>query len=118
MVMEEVISSGTAAPFPPPRLSWSAIFGGTVAALGIWILLYSFGIAIGLSAIDPNQARSLKGSGIFTGLWSLIAPLIALFVGGLVAGRGAGSVTRVGGGTHGLVMWGLTTLAGVFLVMS
>ncbi len=103
---------------PPSKMSWGAIFGGAVAALGLWILLYALGMAIGFSAVNPDNPRSLQGSGIFTGLWSVISPLIALFVGGIVAGRGAGVTTRLGGATHGLVMWGLTTLAGAWLLTS
>jgi len=101
---------------PPIKLSWSAIFGGVVAALGIWALLYALGLALGLSAIDPNNPETAKPSGIFTGIWSLVVPLIALFIGGAVAGRGAGLIHRGGGALHGLVMWGLTTLVGAFLV--
>src|SRR3954462_9804860 len=82
---------------PPIKLSWSAIFGGVVAALGIWALLYALGLALGLSAIDPNNPESAKPSGIFTGIWSLVVPLIALFIGGMVAGRGAGLIHRGGG---------------------
>src|SRR5688572_27849864 len=90
---------------PVPKLSWGAIFGGAVAAIGVWILLYALGIAMGLSTINPNNPDSAQASGIFTGIWSLIAPLIALFVGGVVAGRAAGISTRLDGATHGLVMW-------------
>jgi len=100
-----------------PRLSWGAVFGGAVVSLGLWLLLYAFGLAVGLSALDPSDPSSLKPSGIFTGVWSLIAPLFALFVGGLVAGRVSG-VPRAGDGAiHGLAMWGLTTLIGASLVM-
>ncbi len=101
---------------PPIQLSWSAIFGGVVAGLGIWALLYAFGLAIGLSAINPNDPSSAKGSGIFTGVWGIIVPLIALFIGGAVAGRGAGLINRGGGAIHGLIVWGVTTLFGAFLL--
>src|SRR5687768_3322745 len=36
------------------RIRWGAVFGGAVASLGIWALLYAFGLAIGLSSIDPG----------------------------------------------------------------
>lgn len=101
---------------PPLTLSWSSIFGGVVSALGIWALLYAFGLAVGLSAINPDNPESARPSGIFAGIWGLIVPLIALFVGGMVAGRGAGVIHRAGGMIHGLVVWGVTTVAGAFLV--
>ncbi|MFY0529224.1 hypothetical protein ACN28I_40690 [Archangium gephyra] len=101
---------------PPVKVSWGSIFAGVVTALGLWALLYSFGLALGLSSINPQDAGSAKSSGIFTGLWGLISPLIALFVGGIVAGRCAGVQTKASGGIHGMVMWGLTTLVGIWLL--
>lgn len=103
-------------PGTPYKLSWSAIFGGTFVALGVWILLYSLGLALGLSSVDPSDPGSAKSAGIGTGIWSLIAPLIALFVGGLVAARTAGVVDKMGGALHGAVLWGLTTLTGVIVM--
>jgi hypothetical protein len=100
----------------PFKLSWSAIFGGAFVALGVWILLYSLGLALGLSAMDPNDPGSAKSAGIGTGIWSLIAPLVALFVGGFVAARTAGVLDKGGGALHGAVLWGLTTLAGTILM--
>jgi hypothetical protein len=70
-------------------LRWGAIFAGAVAALASWALLVSLGLAIGLSTAKGG-AESLRASGIFTGIWGAISPLIALFVGGLVAGRASG----------------------------
>lgn len=97
------------------RMSWGAIFGGAVAALGLWMMLSSFGVAVGLTSIDPQDPGSLKSAGMFTGIWNLVAAIAALLVGGLVAGRAGGAETRVGGALHGLVMWGLAMLAGAWL---
>jgi len=99
-----------------PGLRWGAIVAGAVTALGICALLYDFGLAVGLSRINPTAARALRPAGLFAGVWALIVPLVALFVGGWVAGRGAGIVGRGGGAVHGLVMWSLTTIiAGAFI---
>ena len=100
----------------PVKVRWSAIIAGTVTAMGLWALLYTLGLALGLSSINPADASSAKSSGVFTGIWGLVSPLIALFVGGIVAGRGAGAQTRASGGIHGLVMWGLTTLLGIWML--
>ncbi len=104
--------------FPPVRIGWGAIFAGVVAAFAMWMMLSALGVALGLTAINPQNPESLRGSGIFTGVWGLIAPLLALFVGGLVAGHVAGPITRGDGAFHGLVMWGLTTVAGLYLMTS
>jgi hypothetical protein len=99
-----------------PRMSWGAIFAGAITALGLWILLYAFGLAVGLSSLNPANPGSARTAGMFTGAWALIAPLIALFVGGWVAGRGANIHARGEGAAHGLVMWGLTTLIGASMM--
>lgn len=98
------------------RLRWSAIFGGAVVTLGIWALLYSLGMAAGLTAIDPSDPGSLRGVGIGTGVWSIVAPLIALFCGGFITARTAGAINRGVGAIHGGVMWALTTIVGALVI--
>lgn len=103
----------------PLRMSWGAVIGGVVSALGVAILLYALGLALGLDVVvDPSDPGSLRSSGMFTSIWMLVTSLIALFVGGLVAGRGANALTHASATIHGLVMWGLTTLAAVWLVLN
>jgi hypothetical protein len=116
--MAEIVENAPIEAIPgiPFKLSWGAIFGGTFVALGVWILLFALGLALGLSSVDPTDPGSAKSAGIGTGIWSLIVPLIALFVGGLVASRTAGVVDKMGGALHGAVLWGLTTLAGVIIM--
>lgn len=87
-----------------------------VSKLGIASMLYALGLAFGLSSIDPQDAGSLRPSGIFSAIWLLAVSLIALFVGGYVASRGAGALSRGFGALHGLVMWGLTVVAGAWLL--
>ncbi|WP_434346074.1 hypothetical protein ACN6A1_30525 [Myxococcus virescens] len=100
----------------PYKLSWGAIFGGAFVALALWLLLNSLGLALGLSAVDPNNPGSVRAASIGTGIWSAITPLIALFCGGFVAARSAGRLDKGGGALHGAVMWGLTTLVGTALL--
>jgi len=100
----------------PVKLSWGAVFGGTFVALGVWVLLYTLGTAVGLSAIDREESLGrILTPGVGTGLWTLITPIIALFVGGLVAARTAGIVDRTSGALHGAVIWGLATVLAVVL---
>ena len=79
---------------PSERISWGAIIGGAVTALGVGALLYALGFALGLSAINPDNPSSFRASSIFTGIWSLVTSFLALFAGGMVASRGAGVYTR------------------------
>ena len=62
-----------------PLVRWSAVLAGTALAVGLSILLQTLGMGIGLSAVDTDDAGNLKGVGIGTGIWSMPAPLIALF---------------------------------------
>ena len=99
-------------------MSWGALFAGAVAALGVWVLLYALGLALGLSTVDPSDTDTIRRTGVFTGLWGLFTPLVALFIGGLVAGRSAGPLRRGSGALHGLIVWSLTALGGLVLVVN
>jgi hypothetical protein len=98
------------------HVSWGALFAGAIVALASWILLYAIGLAIGLSSVDPGDMSSAKVAGIGTGIYSLLSPLIALFCGGMVASRLAGLASHKDGALHGVVVWGLTTLAGLMVI--
>lgn len=100
------------------RISWGAVFAATVVSLAVWLLLYAVGLAVGLTAVDPTESSSLRAVGIGTGIWSVIAPLIALFVGGWVASRESTTLDRLDAALHGVVVWGLTALLGVVLLGS
>jgi hypothetical protein len=74
------------------------------------------GIGIGLTAIDPDDAGTLRGVGIGAGVWGAIAPILALFVGGLVAGRMAPTINTANAAIHGAVVWALTGIAALLLI--
>lgn len=101
-----------------PFLRWSPIFGGAIFAIGLWTLLQVLGMGAGLAAVDTDDAGSLRGAGIGTGIWSIIAPLIAMFVGGLLAGRTSGTRDRKVGAMHASVMWALALGVGLWAMMS
>ena len=99
-------------------IGWSSILAATVISLGVWLLLHLFGVAVGLTALDPRDAGSLKGAGIGVGIWSITVPLIALFIGGLVAGRVAPTINTMNAAIHGAVVWALTLLVAMFMVVN
>src|SRR5688572_29848019 len=76
---------GRSAPIPP-RVSWGAAMAGAVVASAVWLLLHLLAVGAGLSA-PASDAGTLESIGVGTGAWSLVAPAVALFAGGLVAGR-------------------------------
>lgn len=96
-----------------PILRWSAVLAGAACSIGFWILLQLLGVGLGLAAVDVDDIRSLRGAGAGTTLWSLVSPLIAMFFGGLIAGHLSQTYDRKLAGTHGLVMWALTSIVGL-----
>jgi hypothetical protein len=103
---------------PPWHMSWAAVFAGSTLALGIWLMLYLLGLGVGLTVIDPDNAGSLRGAGMTTGIWSLIVPLVAMFVGGLAAAKVGGAMTRTSAAIQGGVVWSLATLGSMFALVS
>lgn len=96
-----------------PAIRWSAVFAGTTIAVGLWGVLQLLGVAAGLAAIDPDDPASAQGGALGIGALSLLAPLIATFVGGYVAAKLASTHDQKVAGAHGLVVWGLTAVIGL-----
>jgi MFS family permease len=96
-----------------PALRWSAVFAGATVAVALWVLLQMLGMGAGMAAIDLTDEGSLRGVGIGTTVWTLLAPLIAMFVGGLIAGRLANTFDERIGATHGFVTGALASLVGL-----
>lgn len=101
------------------RISWGAIFAGAVVAISVQLVLSMLGLAIGLATVDPTvEARPAEGLGTGAGIWWVVTGLISLFIGGWVAGRLAAFPRWIDAMLHGLVVWGLTAVATVFLLGS
>jgi len=67
-------------------------------------LLNLLGAGIGLTSVNPaTEPDTMEGLGVGTTIWWVVSNLIALFVGGLVAGRMAGFVNLIDGALHGTV---------------
>jgi hypothetical protein len=106
-------------PYAVRRVSWGAVFAGVAIALVTQITLSLLGLAIGLGTIDPytNVAEGgFQGLGVGTAIWVGVSTLIALFCGGLAAGRLAGTRRGLDGALHGIVVWALVTLASAWLM--
>jgi polyhydroxyalkanoate synthesis regulator phasin len=121
----------TTAAAPPASLpghyvDWPAIFAGAVVATAIGVVFASFGAALGLTAVSPQEGEgSARWSLILTGLWALVTLLASYFAGGYIAGR---MRRRVDNATadevsardaiHGMVVWGLGVLIGAWIASS
>jgi hypothetical protein len=98
-----------------PSLCWKAIIGGTVAAIGIHLLLTALGVGAGLATFTPMTDTN-PGANFSVGaaiVWSLCA-LIALAFGGFIAGRFSHSLHS--GFAHGIIVWSLTLIISLLLL--
>ncbi len=101
------------------RVSWGAIFAGTIVAMVIQIALTLLGLSIGLGVVtQAPTTNALSGVGIGATIWLVVSTLISLYIGGYFAGRLAGLPTRQDGILNGVVVWALATLLSVFLATS
>ena len=91
------------------RVSWGGIWGGVLVALGLLLLLTALGIAVGITAVDPQQADA-GALGTGAGIWGAISLLIALFVGGLTATRIGAITDRTTGFFEGALVWVVSVL--------
>ncbi len=102
--------------FSPIR--WSAVFAGIAVGVASYLLMALLGIAVGLTAVDPQAAEPAAGIPIATGIWTGASMLISAFVGGYVAGRLSG-LSRLGDGLlHGFVAWASVTLVFAYMMTS
>lgn len=113
--MADEVYRTTLAEVSPSRTSWGAIFAGTFAALGVWSIFGSLGLAIFSSNANPNAARPLTGMPVAEGFWIVILSMIALYVGGRVTSALADVRASGEALTHGFVMFGLTTFAAILI---
>ncbi|MDT0690141.1 hypothetical protein RM549_10120 [Salegentibacter sp. F188] len=101
------------------RSSWGAIFAGALTALAISFLLNLLGLGIGLTSINPmTESDPLAGLGTGTIIWWGLSNLVALFVGGLVAGRMSGFPSSADGGIHGFLAWALYAIVTFYFLTS
>lgn len=99
-------------------IRWGAIIGGLVGGTATYLLLSLLGVAIGLTAVDPQSAEPVGAVPLATGIWTGISMLVGAFVGGYVAGHMSGLSRSSDGMLHGFVSWGATTLLYSVLTVS
>ncbi len=122
MQERDYTTGGGATPYRPEaiadrrRISWGAIFAGTVAALSVQLLLTLLGLSVGMWAVSPAEAGGFRGLGIGAAIWGLVSFIIALYVGGWIAGRMSGLGNKFDGLLEGFVVWGVVTVVTFMLL--
>ncbi len=87
---------------------WSPIWMGLLAAIGIYFAISALGFAIALSSADVTAGAPLARDILqTTAIWNVIAGLVALFVGGFLAGRLGVHTGLRNAWTQGTAVWAL-----------
>ena len=94
------------------------MIAGSLLALGLWNLFNLLFIGGALTAIDPDELDNANAMAIGTGIGSVLAPLIAMFIGGLVEGRIASHYDRKVAAGHGALVWAITSVLGIIMMAS
>lgn len=103
MALAEKVDTG------PYEMRWGPILSGSFVSLGIWMFLNALGAAIG--------GASNRGFSSWTAVYVLVAPIIALFFGGMIVARGlVVSVSRASSALHAAAVWGFSMVIGAFLI--
>lgn len=92
-----------------PVMRWGAIFAGWFVACGSAMVLYSFGLAVGFSAIDTHDATAVA-HGISAGsiVWLILTWAASLWIGSMFASWFDGRNDTEMGVVRGITVWGLS----------
>ena len=117
--IEENVHLGGVGGHRARSVSWGAIIAGSVIGVGVMILLSLLGVGIGLAAADPIEPGSNAAAvGIGAAIWFVLSQLVALFVGGYAASRLSANLGKQKAWLHGATVWGLATIALVYMAVS
>lgn len=94
------------------RMHWPAIVAGAFIALALQVVLGLFGLALGAA----SQATDSGVVAVLGGLWGLLVPFVATFVGAMAAVALARVEHRPSAMLHGVLVWCVGTVAGTVLL--
>jgi Protein of unknown function (DUF2795) len=94
------------------RISWGAVFAGAAVATTTSLVLSLLGAAFGGPVADTGAASGDLAR--TAGVWEVIALALAMAAGGYVAARLSGTHSHLDGELHGITMWAVAVLIGVF----
>jgi hypothetical protein len=84
------------------RISWSAILAGAVVGIAMYMLLILLGAAIGLSVDEAADDDTLGWGAV---IWSIVASMLAMFVGGWIASLCTAGESHREAAIYGVVTW-------------
>jgi hypothetical protein len=102
-----------------PVMRWGAVFAGWFVATGMALLLYAFGLALGLTAFDPrNSTAVMHGVSVGAAVWTILTWGASLWMGGMFASWFDGRDDNEMGVVRGLTVWGLSMTSTALLAAS
>jgi len=96
-----------------PRVQWGPVITGVLCAIAAQIVLGLFGVAFGF-AVAPAG----KGMAVLAGVWGILTPIVASFIGAFVAVRIAGDTRESGAFLDGALVWCIGLIAGALFLAS
>jgi hypothetical protein len=97
-------------------VSWGGVWGGVLIGVGLLFLLTALGLALGVTAADPNSDNSSLGMG--AAVWAGISLLLALYIAGMASTRIGAIFDKTTGMFEGTLVWVLSLLVIVYLAGS
>ena len=99
------------------RIAWGAIFAGALIMLVVMLLLSLLGLGIGLGSINPaSEQQPMQGLGMGAIIWWVLSNLIAVFIGGYVAGKLTNVDFKGSGLLHGVIAWSMYTVISFYIL--
>jgi hypothetical protein len=95
------------------RVSWGAIAAGAMVALAVYVLLVLLGVAVGIEVAVRGSRVSL---GTPAALYTLVALLLAMFLGGWATSRLAVGESKLEAVLFGVILWGVLFVGMMWLV--
>src|SRR5215208_2904732 len=89
------------------RIRWGPIIAGVVTAFAVLLFLTVLGIALGVSALGGDDAKTW---GTAAGIWGGLSLLVAFFFGGWMAARAAATLSESDGPLNGFITGAATLL--------
>jgi hypothetical protein len=102
------------------QVRWGPIVAGLAISLSTQLVLSALGVAVGATSIGDSGAprTDAAGVGVGVGIWSIISLLISLFVGGWMATRTSGRMTRNTALLNGAILWASMLALSAWLLSS
>ena len=88
------------------RVSWGALFAGSVVAVAVYFLISLLGVAVLVTFSDKVDAEQIGKAAAF---WTFASLLIAMFSGGWVSSRCTAGEFRSEAVLYGVIVWAIAS---------